>query len=68
MYDMYNCPPEVLAAVNTMFSSTGQVHGTPVIIPHGNIFLVPNNTQVMYSVPINNEGIIEVDGYLVEVA
>lgn len=39
----------------------------PYFIPDGNTFNVPENDQALFSMNIDNEGVIDVEGYLVEV-
>jgi hypothetical protein len=39
----------------------------PVTVESGTTFKIPSDTQVLYSIPITNEGTIDIDGYLVHV-
>jgi hypothetical protein len=55
-------PPDTVAAAILPAGSY-----PPLTVFPGEVFLVPENRQVLYSIPIENEGIIEMDGYLVHV-
>lgn len=39
----------------------------PVVIPDGQAFTVPDNTQVLFRMPITVDGTLIVDGYLIKV-
>jgi hypothetical protein len=41
--------------------------GVPYFIPSGSTFTVPLYVQALFSMTIDNEGIIDVDGFLIEV-
>jgi hypothetical protein len=48
-------------------TSSGFATYTPIIIAAGETFTVPTNTQMLYAIPIQNDGTLIVDGELVEV-
>ena len=39
----------------------------PIQIPHDFIFTIPSNQQVMYQIPIINDGLLVIDGFLIEI-
>lgn len=48
-------------------TSTGFATFTPIVISAGETFTVPANTQMLYSVPIEVEGTLVIEGELVHV-
>lgn len=49
-------------------SGGGNAAGVPLFIAEGDEFVAPANQQTLFAMPIDVEGMLVIDGFLVEVA